>query len=171
MDHLKHGLGALNDDLWLFGVLSGFNIYAPQSAKEPKPIFFRYEERSLALSVTEQCKRSPEKSVIEIVVAFTDDLRRSMAKMAARAIPPKLRLEFHIAPTELPELRDTLKAFAEHEKLTFSLPLPPTPGRAFFFASMVRPNEISIEIANLTLPSEYQERGAGQINRPRQLAR
>jgi hypothetical protein len=151
-DHGESGTAGANDDLWLLGVFSGYNIYAPGTAKHPKPLFPYYEAQNLIDYVNRTCGDAPEKSVIEIIVAFTNGIQRSKEEAEARIEHPKRRLGFHVTPAKLPLLHDALEAFAKREKATFdysSIKIPPKHERSEFFVSLAKPDGFYISFSNL----------------------
>jgi len=167
-DHREHGTPAGNDDFWLFGVFSGYNIYAPGTAKNPKELLPYYEEPNLIAYVNSKCHDSPEKSVIEIVVAFTNGIQRAKEEAAARIVHPKVRFAFHVLPSDLPTLHDLLKVFAEQEHLTFDysvIKIPPEQERSEVFVSLVKADGVYIAFSNLKAEDhmivECYPRGSG----------
>lgn len=79
-DSQSKGQAFDKDTLWLFGFISGYNAFAPGTLGNPKPTFFPYDEQALLNVVDENCRKTPNQSIIRVVMEFMDSLKHHSAE-------------------------------------------------------------------------------------------
>ena len=123
---------------WLFGFVSGYNVFAPYPYKSLYP---SYEKQNMLDAVDRNCVDSPDQSIAAITVNFLRTMQASNQQAARSHISPDVSFQFQIRPEELLKLHDLLSSFAESHKLRVdysSIKIPPTNRRDLFYMTLNR---------------------------------